>query len=446
MSRRLWLRVNAIAFAILFLACLLALGWLSTRYEASWQWAGAAHRLSEPSQRLLAQLDGPVQVTAFVPSGHFLERHVNGLLERYARHKSDIEWELVNPQARPDLVRRLGIQGTGELILEYHGRREQVSAPTEAHVSAALERLHRGVGQRVGYFSGHGARRLTGEANHDLGAFGSALQGKGYRLEPLKLASAGEVPQGIDLLVVAGPRGELLPGEVQALHRYLGRGGSLLWLVEPDDAQRLEVLVEATGLQPQPGVLVDQEASEQLAFNDPRLALLEEYPQHPISQRLQAPILLPHAASLGVLEEQAWEMQPLLVSSARHRLVLDYDGDAVTLAAPKGAERLLLAAALSRTLGEGEQARLQRAVVVGDGDFLSNTYIGNGANLQLGLNIVDWLTESEVFLDLYTQAAPDQRLDLSRGATLFIGFGFLLGLPLAFLGLGGWRWWRRRSG
>ncbi len=444
MKRGHWLRLHAIAFALLFAACLAALGWLSDRHAVSWQWAGAQTRLTEASLRLLAQLDAPVQAVVFVTPGHFLERHVQGLLARYAAHAPDFTWEFVNPEARPDLVRRLGVQGAGEVVLEYKGRREQVTVPTEAYISAALERLHRGAGQRIGYLTGHGERRLTGEANYDLGAFGRALAGKGYQLQALNLASGGGVPEEIDLLLVAGPQTDLLAGELRALERFVQDGGNLLWLAEPEDAQRLDTLAQALGVHPQPGVLVDPQAGELLGVDDPRLLLLEEYPSHPVTARLQAPSLLPHAIALGLSADAPWQVEPLLVASPRHRQVLDFETKAVELPPPREGERLLLGIALTRE--SGHQGGRQRVAVIGDGDFVSNTYIGNGANLQLGLNLVDWLTESEVFLDLYAQAAPDQRLELAKGEIVAIGFGFLFGLPLAFLGVGVWCWWRRRSG
>ncbi len=448
MNRRQWLRFNGALFSVLLLACLSAIAWLSTRHAVSWQWAGAAQtQLTEPSRRLLGQLDGPVQILAFVPGGHFLERHLDGLLGRYARHKPDLSWEFIDPQARPDLVRRLDVEAAGELIVEYRQRRERVALPNESNISAALERLQRGDGQRVAFLSGHGERSLTGQANFDLGAFGRALSGKGYKLEPLRLGERAGVPAGIDLLVVAGPRTELFPGALRALADYLGRGGNLLWLAEPADAQRLAVLVEALGVAPQPGVIVDPQAKAVLAVDDPRMVLLEDYPRHSVTQRLQAPTLLPQAGALDLIGERHWHFEPLLVTRARHQLVLDYDGPQRQVVELADDERLLLGLALSRqAMGELALPARQRVVVIGNGDFLSNTYIGNGANLQLGLNIVDWLTESEVFLDLYVQSAPDQRLELSRAQTLVIGFGFLLGLPLLFLGIGGWHWWRRRSG
>jgi hypothetical protein len=86
----------------------------------------------------------------------------------------------------------------------------------------------------------------------------------------------------------------------------------------------------------------------------------------------------------------------------------------------------------------------QRVVVIGDGDFLSNAYLGNGGNLDLGLNIINWLSEDDNLLTIRAKSAPDLSLQLSRVELMSIAGGFLLMIPAALLG-GGWTLWLRRQ-
>jgi hypothetical protein len=84
-------------------------------------------------------------------------------------------------------------------------------------------------------------------------------------------------------------------------------------------------------------------------------------------------------------------------------------------------------------------------VVVGDGDFLSNSYVGNGGNLNLGLNLVNWRAADEGLVSIPPRTAPDTELSLSRDNSLLIGFGFLFALPAAFAAAGLGVWLRRRG-
>ena len=52
---------------------------------------------------------------------------------------------------------------------------------------------------------------------------------------------------------------------------------------------------------------------------------------------------------------------------------------------------LTFGVALTHKLENSEQ----RVAVVGDGDFLSNTFLANGGNLELGNNLVNWAASDD---------------------------------------------------
>jgi ABC-type uncharacterized transport system involved in gliding motility auxiliary subunit len=86
----------------------------------------------------------------------------------------------------------------------------------------------------------------------------------------------------------------------------------------------------------------------------------------------------------------------------------------------------------------------QRAVVIGDGDFLSNSFLGNGGNRALGERVFDWLLGDDKLVDLPPRGAPDRILQISQGKLSALSVGFLIVLPLLLLLIGGLIAWRRR--
>lgn len=444
------LRLQRYLFTLLFLAAIGLLGWLSTQYRIQADWTyGSRNSLSADSARLLEGLDESLRVTAFVRDQGPLRDQIRELIGRYQRVSPGLELEFINPDRAPEQVRELGVSMDGELRISYQGRSERVREHTEQAVTNAILRVARQGERWVGFLTGHGERDPHGQANHDLGRFGAALERKGLKVRPLNLAETQSVPENLSVLVIASPRLELLPGEVRLVRDYLEAGGNLLWLADPGETGDMPSVAEYLGVEFLPGVIVD--ASTQLfGIQSPDVVLVTAYTPHPVTRELQAMTLFPHAQALQLNAAGDWEVEPLLSSMESTWTELGelegkigYDAGTDERAGP-----LDLAYALSRNRqseAEAGEASGQRVVVMGDGDFLSNSFLGNVANLDLGLNLIDWLSHDDRFIAIRPRAAPDQSLELGRTAQAVIGFGFLFVLPGLLLVAGLVIWLRRRK-
>lgn len=444
---RLLRRLRGITAVALLVAAAAGAGWLAERHPLSLRVAAAGElTLSQASRRLLERFEGPVRITAFVPEEAALRAHVGRLLAAYQQARPDLRYELVAPQQRPELVRELAVTRRGEVVLEYRGRRERARAPTQARVSAALQRVLLGHSPHIAFVTGHGERDLLGIANFDLGHLGRQLQRKGYSIQPWRLDGGRPVPDNTSLLVVAGPRTAFSPAEQDALSAYIARGGALLWLTEPAISARIPVLTDTLGVRRRPGVVLDPAAGELLAMDDPRLVLLDGKLQHRRVAVPEDPVLLSRAAALTAEPGGDWQRVDLLRAGPRARLApLPWDAKAGPAAAEPAAGAAL-ALGLRRGADAAGAIREQRIAVVGDGDFLSNRYLGNAGNLPFALNLLQWLLASDTLLETYQPPALDQRVAFSRAGQALLGLGFLAGLPLLLAGVGGWRWWRLRRG
>ena len=451
LRRRLWLQ--NLWFTLLFALVIGLLAWLSTRYPLQADWtANGRNTLSAASQTLLAQMGEPIRITAYVREHPALRDAIARLIGRYQRHKPDLTLDFANPDLLPDRARELGITQEGELYVEYHERGEKLQQLNEQALSQALQRLSRL--ERVALFlDGHGERKPLGVANHDLGTFGRELEKIGIRPRPLDLAVETRVPAEAAALVIAGPQTPVPPGAVEAILEYVRQGGPLLWLREPDEPASLQPLAAALGVTTLPGVVVDADAPG-LGIKNPAFIPIADYGPHPITAALRAPALLPQAAALDVRPVEGWTAAVLLESQSRSWTEtgpldgpMRFDPDSAERSGP-----LTVGVALVRPRPPGAApdssppaaVRQQRIVVIGDGDFLSNVYLGNGANLELGLTIFNWLTQDDAPILIPSREAPDPSLNLSAGALALIAAVFLIGLPGALLASGWLIWFRRR--
>ncbi len=498
---RLRLRVQHALFVALWTALVVLAGWLAQEYSREFDWtAGGRNTLSEVSQRVVERLQAPVEITAYARPDEMLRKRIEDLVARYRRARPDaFELRFVNPDREPERVRELGIRFDGTLVVRYRGRTEQVSTLSEQALTGALERLMRAGERRLVFLTGHGERSPEGAANHDLGRFGRELERRGIRFTTVNLARTPELPDDAGVLVIASPATALLPGEARIVRDWVARGGNLLWLLDPGEGTAgLEALLGTLGLKVLPGTVVDASAPA-FGIDDPTFVVVAEYPAHPVTSGLRLLTLFPRAAALEAAPKEGWHAAQVLrtlprawneTGPIRGEVRLDPErGEragpltlAVALTRPRppaqeddqaanakgeasgdtGEARAKAEppdAAHRRTLAEGDagppakpQAPTpeasprhgeQRILVVGDGDFLANAYLGNGGNLDLGLAMVNWLLHDDVLVQVPAKAAPDRSLALSRTASALIGIGFLLVLPLGLIGTGVLIWWRR---
>jgi ABC-type uncharacterized transport system involved in gliding motility auxiliary subunit len=256
------------------------------------------------------------------------------------------------------------------------------------------------------------------------------------------------IPDNTDVLVIASPRVSLLPGEVVLIQAFLERGGNLLWLADPEQStDEIGFISDQLTVEFLPGIIVDPN-TQLLGLNRVDFTLVSEYPRHPITLGLNSLSIFPQAQAIEFYGESGlWERRNFLRSGESSwnetgEMTGDiYGGDNDDeINGPFNIGISLVAKLESENGGIIEQ----RVAVVGDADFLSSRYLGNGSNLELGLNIVNWLSHDDNLIAISPRAAPDTVLDLSQTQQIIIGFGFLLFMPLALFGSGLVIWLKRR--
>lgn len=439
MSTSFMRRFNGWLFALLILLAAGAIGYLSARHDRVADWTyNSRVSLSPETRAVLAKLDGPVDIISYASPQGDLRQTVAAALRRYQQAKPDLHLSFVDPQQDPAAMRNLGITVDGELILHYRDRQQRLDTLTERSLTDALERLVRGNDRIVAFVTGNGERRADGLANADLGTFVSQLEKSGLRAVPLNFSQVTTVPEHTDLVVLAGPQAALAPGATKALTDYLASGGNLLWLADPGNLDAsLQPIADALAIRVLPGELVDPSAAA-LGLKDPRTITLGDYPPSMITRGFTLTTLFPEVAPLAEVRKSDWKLDPFLRSSPQ---ATTQSLDRSTATPMKGP--LDFGFALSR-LSPSPAKSEQRVVVIGNGDFLSNSYLGNGGNRALGERIFNWLLGDDQLISMPPRGAPDRVLNVSQGELGLLSLCFMAIVPLALLVIGGLIAWRRR--
>jgi len=436
-----FIRVQNFVFTLLFAGVIGLLAWLSTQYSVQSDWtANNRNSLSAPSITLLSKLSKPIEIVAYASENEILRQQISELIEKYKRHKTDISLTIVNPDMRPDQAREEGITTDGEMLIRYDGRRESLRQLNEQALSNVLQRLLSSDQRWVVFLTGHGERSPAGDANFDFSVFAGELKNKGINTQSINLINTPSIPVNTSLLVIADPKTPLLDGETKLINEHLSAGKPLLLLTEPNQALHAKPILDTLGVSVLPGIVVDA-STQMFGIDDPTYALVTQYPQHLVTQHLQAMSLFPGAAGL-ITNASKYQAQPLLSTLERSWTEtsaiegnIKFDNDTQEQKGP---------ITIGYTLSNSEHKQ-QRIAVVGDADFLSNSFLGNGANLDLGISLIQWLNHDDTLIDIPAKTASDSTLEIDKTWSLIFGLGFLFVLPIFFIATGVIIWLKRKK-
>jgi len=444
-SRRIRLQLlaqNTLFAALLVAAAVLAVYLLK---DVTLQWDITQNKrgtLSQATREVLGKMQGPVTITAYAPALGEVRGSIHDFVAPYQRIKPDIELKFIDPREQPKQTATANVRSSEELVIEYAKRSEHLTSLSEQDMANLLMRLLRSRERVLMSLDGHGEPSLTGSRNFDLGEFGQQLRNKGFRLQALNLAVAQTVPDNCSVLVIVQPRTTLLKGEVDKIKHYLERGGNLLWLVDEGPLRGLEPLAEALGIELPQGIVIDL-AGQELA-GDATVAVGVAEGFHPMLAAGSTIVVFPLARPVDIQREaKAWRATPVIVAAKRGWVETGDINKGVHFdknADVNGPVNLVVA------LERDYQDKPQRVVVTGASSFLSNQFLGSAGNLDLGVNMINWLSADENLVTVQPRARVDSTLALSRLGLFAIAAGFLLVLPALLLSAGGAIWWRRRRG
>lgn len=446
-------------FVLIFLILIVMFGYLASQYRYAKDITQANRNiLTQGSVNVLKQMQGRINITVYATSddannGDNFRKGVTDFVARYQREKKDIFLTFINPSEEPKLAQEANIKEDGEIVVEFNKRTEHISPPVaEQEMTNLLVRLSRTNNQPIMFLDGHGERHLQGIKNHDLGEFGKQLESKGFKFANPDLTIAQAVPSNGAMLVIASPQVDVSAVEATKIKEYIEAGGNVLWLLDDDNVHGLKEVADYLGLSISPGMVVDKTAEQYNA--DPKVAFASFYGDHPITRNFQLRTLFPQAHEIDAKasDDLGWKVGRLVEVAPNGWLEADkIPADAKNLKvsfdqAKDKAGPINIGVALERVYGK----KGQRVVVMGNANFLSNTFITNGGNLDFGLNIVNWLAGDDKLITIQPMPLKDINVtipadDQGRLVAWLVFHGFQYIIPLGFFIAGFVLWWKRRK-
>jgi len=424
-----------------------------------------------------------VQLTYFYHAADQNGRRAKSLVEILGRRHPRLHVRTVDPDKQPKLAETYGIRLYNAAILEADGRRVQVMGTDENDIALGILRLLRQRTTTVCFLEGHGeypfdnfefhthvetlqahthgdkSSAVTQMPGHGVGRMRRALERLGFEARRIIPATLTRIPSDCAVVIAANPRTTYLPAESDLLTDYLARGGAALlmcdlgFVVEP----RLAGLLARLGVRLEQQVVVDPLDHYSTDLESVAVPI---YNSHPITNRMALtfypgvrPItLLPTppgvtATPLFASSKESYA-RPVPPVEERQPVAEPAGRGSANSAAALPPRRRVLAVAVEGAWPEasGGQASPSpfRVVVVGDGDFASNSFFPYMSNSDLVLSMVRWLAREERAPTVRAGApmTPFILLTGQQMKRIFLVLEVLL--PLGVIAVGAVVWWRRR--
>lgn len=489
-----WLRTfNLVLQAVLFLTFFGGLNYVARNHPSRFDLT--RHRrysLSAETISYLKSLSQGVTIVATVSDDADIPVEVGGLLDEFVHAtenntgRGTIAKEVLNVYRNGRRAEELGLEQPGVLMLIsakhrravpisdlYHYRTRGTESVRDAFIgeqvlTAAVLDVSAPDRQHVYFVVGHGELQPD-ETNpaRGLSALRDQLRVRNFQVDTLDLSINRKVPDDAAVLVAVWPRTAYSSVEQEMLRQFLNVGaGRLVLLLAPGMAVgRLgldDLLLDW-------GVLVFDdviyETDQQYRTEDGDLIVKSFDARHPITASLieynlslrfgYTRTVCPdpgRAAGGGLTTVAVAGTSPTAWGDVGYRIGLaprfSHVGNTHPVRGMNPDGRLGVIVASERVAPRGDLAftvRAGRLVVFGSGDFVANQRIGNGGNLAVFLNAVNWAVERDRQLNVPARPIERFQLALSAADVSRLNYALWFALPGVAALVGLIVYWTRRK-
>lgn len=422
------------------------------------------HTLSPHSIEFIDSLTSEVKLSALYVG--VAPKYLEDLFNEYRRLSSDlITTEIIDPINQITYAAKFGnaINAQERKVIVQSGLNSTEvdftdSSLSEEKLTNAIANVIRSP-RKVYFLTGHGEYSTSNEEYAGLSSFKKLLSDNNIQSEPLMLGIRQSIPIDCDVLIIAGPKNHLTANEEALISNYLNKGGDALFLIEhtvvttPDKPLTSEQLLKNPslnnilnqwGLDVQSDIVVD--ISNHIG-DDVGSPATKNYQQHKaLTDGLDYTFYV-RPRSIRVLEQRRENIKLAVIAStasienswaeSNRSLAIEFNPETDT-AGPVPFSYVVFEQRKRERL-ESNPKSDTRLIVFTDADFLTNVYINQYSNAQMGLNVVNWLAESDYKTFVTKQDIKVERLDLtSKHKRQVISILVLLPFSIAIFGLVVW--------
>ncbi len=448
------------------------------------------HTLSGNTIELIKGLTPGVRLTAFYVG--LPPKYLEDLFEEYERlSEGKIKTEIIDPIIRIGYAAKFGnvISGKENKVIVQSGVERMdldfTKTPlSEEQLTNAVLRVTREE-RNIYFLTGHREYSIHDEEDNGLTTLAKLLSSNNISSKELMLGIENEIPEDCDVLIIAGPHDSLTEKERTTVEDYLKRGGDALFLIEqiivttPDNPlteedknknPSLNSILNKWGINIRNDIVVDLSSHASGDIGSP--ATRNYIPHKAITKNLDYTFYV-RPRSISVLEDRhkSIKLAPIVFTASKEKSWGETDGtlqiqfdETVDTPGPVPIAFVILGPKSQPSQGGNspdfndsvklpdsgvhliqnvgkEKISDTRIIVFTDADFLTNVFINQYSNAEMGLNIINWLSEMDYRVFLDQKEIKVELFDLtSKQKRVIIMILFLMPVLVAITGIMTWLW------
>lgn len=418
---------NTAFMIVVFFLILVLVSYMSSRYKVRWDLtATKRYTLSDQSKKIVKALKKDVSAVAFYRSDERTRQAMEDLLHEFSQLSGKFTYQFIDPDKQPGAAAKYGVTAYRTTLIKSGDNQQEVGFESEERLINAILKVTRDEVKTVYFLKGHGENDIADIQNMGYKAIKEAIEKENYQVKELTLPGATEVPHDCSLLIVSGPKKDLLPDELTRLVNYLSRGGSLLFMLDPGPIPGTVEFLGGYGFKVGNDIIIDK-MSQVFGANYLVPVVTQYEKEHPITAEFNIMTFFPLARSVDMEKDTAKGSYPLAFTGEASwgetdRKALEEGKAEYNEGREKKGPLSIAVVALKAVEGVAtpETQVYGKIVVIGDSDFVNNTHVNLAGNKDFFLNTVSWLTEEAELISVRKKDANMTPVILTSSQGRFI--------------------------
>lgn len=438
-----------------------------------------ANTLAEQSLKVIENLNKQGIETEII--GFFQddqqEQKFRNLVQLYESSGAKFRQSYVNPQAEPTKSMAEGVTQGNTVVVRQGTNQAKITTFTEEKFTNALIQSAKSRTKKVFFLKGHGEGDITSEDAEGFKAAVDELTSNKLQVSTLELLETGKIPDDADLVILAGPKYDLKEEEIKLLDTYLQSGKPFLALVDAmAPVSTVNKMLEKYGLSFGSDLLIMRPDDPRAQLIGQNNAIVTEFDAfHAVTKdfahQSSVSILMANTRSVDILTDNSMHLKPSSIGKSADVIIGVSNVKSMADLKEIGADRIKtgpfgviavssgkvggVVAANEKADNKEQTADLKpvkadvmakdiRIAAVGSSQFVTNAGSQRGENMDMFMNLTNYLLQDEDFIAIRPKDFDKTTIDMtSASSQLMLAFLAFI-YPTVFLGMGIFNWLRRR--